>query len=214
LATETRTLLLVSHYSHSLFRFSSRSIRSSPLSLLTLSSICRFRSYRLAWQSQVGPSAWQGPQTIDAIKGLNKNGENNVVLVPIAFTSDHIETLFELDLEYAAEGKEVRFLSFYASCRKPRSSSIPLLLRLLCIVARNEHHSSPIPQRFSDLRPLARRSRERTPQGRRRGQARADERADGAEVSRLHERALQGEQGVFLERREGPCFGVDDLMNL
>lgn len=63
--------------------------------------------YRLCWQSQVGPSAWLGPQTSDAIKGLAKQGHNNMLLVPIAFTSDHIETLFELDLEYLEEAKEV-----------------------------------------------------------------------------------------------------------
>ncbi|CAD6567575.1 MAG: ferrochelatase hem15 [Cyphobasidiales sp. Tagirdzhanova-0007] len=63
--------------------------------------------YRLVWQSQVGPSAWLGPQTSDAIKGLAKKGQNNMLLVPIAFTSDHIETLFELDLEYLEEAKEL-----------------------------------------------------------------------------------------------------------
>lgn len=63
--------------------------------------------HRLVWQSQVGPSAWLGPQTSDAIKGLAKKGHNNMLLVPIAFTSDHIETLFELDLEYLEEAKEV-----------------------------------------------------------------------------------------------------------
>ena len=68
--------------------------------------------YRLVWQSQVGPSAWLGPQTSDAIKGLAKKGQNNMLLVPIAFTSDHIETLFELDLEYLEEAKEVK-LSFW-----------------------------------------------------------------------------------------------------
>jgi len=62
--------------------------------------------YRLVWQSQVGPSAWLGPQTIDAIKGLGKR-HNEMLLVPVAFTSDHIETLFELDLEYLEEAKEV-----------------------------------------------------------------------------------------------------------
>ena len=56
--------------------------------------------YRLVWQSQVGPSAWMGPQTSDAIKGLAKLGKKDAVLIPIAFTSDHIETLYELDLEY------------------------------------------------------------------------------------------------------------------
>lgn len=64
--------------------------------------------YRLVWQSQVGPSAWLGPQTSDAIKGLSRLGYNDALLVPIAFTSDHIETLFELDLEYVEEAKEVR----------------------------------------------------------------------------------------------------------
>jgi ferrochelatase len=56
--------------------------------------------YRLAWQSQVGPSAWMGPTEMDALKGLVRLGKKRVMLVPIAFTSDHIETLYELYLEY------------------------------------------------------------------------------------------------------------------
>jgi len=59
-------------------------------------------SYRLVWQSKVGPMPWLGPQTDEAIKGMVKNGKKNLLLIPIAFTSDHIETLFELDIEYAA----------------------------------------------------------------------------------------------------------------
>ncbi|KAJ2925112.1 hypothetical protein H1R20_g11970, partial [Candolleomyces eurysporus] len=62
--------------------------------------------YRLVWQSQVGPSAWMGMQTSEALKGLAHLGRKRVVLVPIAFTSDHIETLYELDLEYLKEAKE------------------------------------------------------------------------------------------------------------
>ena len=65
-------------------------------------------AYRLVWQSQVGPSAWMGMQTSEAIKGLARLGKKEVVLVPIAFTSDHIETLYELDMEYCKEGHEVR----------------------------------------------------------------------------------------------------------
>ena len=64
--------------------------------------------WRLTWQSQVGPRAWQGPQTVDAIAGLARIGEKDVCLVPIAFTSDHIETLYELDVEVAHKAKEVR----------------------------------------------------------------------------------------------------------
>jgi protoheme ferro-lyase len=64
--------------------------------------------YRTVWQSQVGPSAWLGPQTSDAIKGLAKKGHNNMLL-------DHIETLFELDLEYLEEAKEVSVLQSFSS---------------------------------------------------------------------------------------------------
>lgn len=60
-------------------------------------------SYRLVWQSKVGPMPWLGPATDESIKGLAENGFRNQLLVPIAFTSDHIETLYELDLEYAKE---------------------------------------------------------------------------------------------------------------
>jgi len=80
--------------------------------------------YRLAWQSQVGPSAWIGPQTRDALKGLARLGKKRVVLVPIAFTSDHIETLYELDLEYGKEAYEVRAI-VDSSSPSPPSHLIP-----------------------------------------------------------------------------------------
>lgn len=63
--------------------------------------------YRLVWQSKVGPSAWMGMQTGEAVKGLARLGKKKAILIPIAFTSDHIETLYELDLEYMKEGREV-----------------------------------------------------------------------------------------------------------
>ena len=63
--------------------------------------------YRLVWQSQVGPQPWMGPKTDESLTGLGKKGYKNILLVPIAFTSDHIETLFELDLEYGHMAKEV-----------------------------------------------------------------------------------------------------------
>lgn len=53
--------------------------------------------------------AWLGPQTDEVIKGLCERGKRNLLLVPIAFTSDHIETLHELDIEYGQVlGEEVR----------------------------------------------------------------------------------------------------------
>lgn len=62
--------------------------------------------YRVTWQSQVGPSAWLGPQTSDTIKGWAKQGYKDCIAVPIAFTQDHIETLYELDIELQEEAEE------------------------------------------------------------------------------------------------------------
>lgn len=59
--------------------------------------------YRLTWQSQVGPSAWLGAQTSDTVKEYVARGQTDLVLIPIAFTSDHIETLYELDKEVMHE---------------------------------------------------------------------------------------------------------------
>ncbi|KAF7555121.1 hypothetical protein G7046_g6633 [Stylonectria norvegica] len=59
--------------------------------------------YRLCWQSQVGPSAWLGPQTSDSVENFISQGQKDLVLIPIAFTSDHIETLYELDQEVIGE---------------------------------------------------------------------------------------------------------------
>lgn len=56
--------------------------------------------YRLVWQSKVGPKPWLGAQTAKIVGKLEKDDAvEGIVLVPIAFTSDHIETLHELDIE-------------------------------------------------------------------------------------------------------------------
>jgi ferrochelatase len=60
-------------------------------------------AYRLVWQSQVGPSAWLGAQTSDTVQNYVKKGQTDLVLIPVAFTSDHIETLYELDQEVIHE---------------------------------------------------------------------------------------------------------------
>ncbi|XP_065323391.1 ferrochelatase, mitochondrial-like isoform X3 [Gordionus sp. m RMFG-2023] len=62
--------------------------------------------YRLVWQSKVGPVEWLSPFTDDVIRSLVKRGHKNILLVPIAFTSDHIETLHEMDIEYIKDISE------------------------------------------------------------------------------------------------------------
>ena len=53
----------------------------------------------LSYQSRVGPLKWIGPSTEDIIIENSKVGKH-IVLVPIAFVSEHSETLVELDIEY------------------------------------------------------------------------------------------------------------------
>ncbi len=57
---------------------------------------------RLAYQSRFGRAEWIQPYTIDVCKGILSwcQGRKNVAIIPISFTSDHIETLHEIESEY------------------------------------------------------------------------------------------------------------------
>nr|XP_020026105.1 ferrochelatase, mitochondrial isoform X3 [Castor canadensis] len=95
--------------------------------------------YRLVWQSKVGPVPWLGPQTDEAIKGLCERGRKNILLVPIAFTSDHIETLYELDIEYSQVLAKEALADLVHShiqsnklCSKQLTLSCPLCVNPVC----------------------------------------------------------------------------------
>lgn len=55
--------------------------------------------WAICYQSRVGPLKWLGPSTPEAIEQAARDGVGAVV-VPIAFVSEHVETLVELDHEY------------------------------------------------------------------------------------------------------------------
>jgi ferrochelatase len=57
--------------------------------------------WRICYQSRVGPMKWIGPSTLDEIERAARDGVG-VLIDPIAFVSEHIETLVELDRDYAA----------------------------------------------------------------------------------------------------------------
>lgn len=61
--------------------------------------------WRISYQSRVGPLKWIGPSTEDEIERAGQEGKALVVL-PIAFVSEHSETLVELDIEYAERAHE------------------------------------------------------------------------------------------------------------
>jgi len=55
---------------------------------------------RLSFQSKTGPVKWLEPSTEETISDLSEKGCKNLVVVPISFVSDHIETLYEIDILY------------------------------------------------------------------------------------------------------------------
>lgn len=66
----------------------------------------KLKDWAICYQSKVGPMEWLGPATPDAIKQAAQDGVGALV-VPIAFVSEHIETLVELDIEYGELAHEV-----------------------------------------------------------------------------------------------------------
>lgn len=62
--------------------------------------------HTLCFQSKVGPQKWLTPSTPDVVEELAGQGVKNMLVVPIAFVSDHLETLFELGHEYARLARE------------------------------------------------------------------------------------------------------------
>jgi protoporphyrin/coproporphyrin ferrochelatase len=61
--------------------------------------------WRVCYQSRVGPLEWIGPATDAEIRGAGAEGKG-LIVAPIAFVSEHSETLVELDIEYAKLARE------------------------------------------------------------------------------------------------------------
>ncbi|MBI5187884.1 MAG: ferrochelatase, partial [Nitrospirae bacterium] len=56
--------------------------------------------WHLSYQSKSGPVQWLKPLTDEKLKELARKGVRNILVVPISFVSDHIETLYEIDILY------------------------------------------------------------------------------------------------------------------
>jgi ferrochelatase len=78
----------------------------------------------VSFQSRVGPLAWVKPYTIDEIHRAARESVP-LVVVPLAFVSEHLETLVELDIEYRHVADEEK-IPFYG--RVPTVSTHPLFM--------------------------------------------------------------------------------------
>lgn len=73
----------------------------------------RFPS-RLGYQSKVGPMEWLGPSTPDVLAEVAAEFPN-VVMVPVAFVSDHVETLYEIRMLFADEARRLGIRNYVAA---------------------------------------------------------------------------------------------------
>ena len=61
----------------------------------------------LCFQSRSGPVEWLSPSTPEMLEKLAAQGCKKVLMVPISFVSDHVETLYEIDIQYREMAEEL-----------------------------------------------------------------------------------------------------------
>jgi ferrochelatase len=83
---------------------------------ITVDTVCRRMQLgdraRLCFQSRVGRLRWLGPPTEKVLHELGTGGTTAVVVVPIAFTGEHIETLQEIDILFKERAQQAGIVHF------------------------------------------------------------------------------------------------------
>jgi len=86
-------------------------------------------SFTIAYQSRSGPprDRWLEPDVADAIRALGREGARDVVVVPVGFVCDHVEVLYDLDVE-ARRAAEAAGVAFH---RAPAANDHPDFIAML-----------------------------------------------------------------------------------
>jgi ferrochelatase len=82
----------------------------------------------ISFQSRAGRAVWLGPDTIDETKRLAAAGVKTLVVVPVSFVSEHIETLHELDIRLRADAEAAGIARFI---RTPTLGDDPAFIAVL-----------------------------------------------------------------------------------
>lgn len=88
--------------------------------------------FQICYQSKVGPLRWTTPSLGDEIKRIAKDNKNPLI-IPIAFVSDHSETLVELDIEYKHLANELGIKNYYRVPALNVDGNFIQALKTLCI---------------------------------------------------------------------------------
>lgn len=80
-----------------------------------LDKLGRTQDWVISWQSSVGPLEWLKPSTKSILQSLARREKKRIVIVPISFVTDHVETLHEIDIEYRALSEKLGIKDFRMS---------------------------------------------------------------------------------------------------
>lgn len=101
------------------------------------------RAHRLCYQSRVGPARWLEPSTADTLAQLAADGQRHLLVVPVSFVCDHIETLYELDIQYRATATDLGIKDYVVMEGLNASTTFIAALEAVALEAlgRDEHLS-------------------------------------------------------------------------
>lgn len=95
--------------------------------------------YHLAFQSRAGPVKWLEPSTEEMLATLAARDCKSLLVVPLSFVSDHIETLHEIDIQYAVEAHKLGFARFL---RAPSLNASPTFIACLAELVRRAEETA------------------------------------------------------------------------
>lgn len=84
--------------------------------------------HTLCFQSRVGPQKWLQPSLLDTIENLARCGIKRVLVIPVSFLTEHIETLHEINIETRKHAESLGITEFHMM---PALNDSPLLIRAL-----------------------------------------------------------------------------------
>jgi protoporphyrin/coproporphyrin ferrochelatase len=82
----------------------------------------------LCFQSRVGPQKWLTPSLTGTIERMAREGEHRMLVIPISFLTEHIETLYEINIEAREQAETLGIKEFHMM---PALNDSPLLIRAL-----------------------------------------------------------------------------------
>lgn len=103
--------------------------------------------HSICYQSRVGPLKWIGPSTVEALEKAALE-RKSVLLVPIAFVSEHSETLVELDIEYRKKANELGVPGY---ARVPAIGTTNVFINGLADIVEGAMSAAPGSLYFQDL---------------------------------------------------------------